>query len=105
VLRAITGAGWQPITYARSSHSDVWLERWGPDEEGAVYLTVYNSTEEERTATVGIDAAELGLEGATLGLQDQLSDGAWELAIEEGIASVELRVPAQQVRVLRLGSD
>jgi len=105
VLRAITGAGWQPITCARSSDPHVWLERWGPDQEGAVYLTVYNSAEEERTATVGIEAAELGLEGATLGLQGQLSEGAWETAIEEGIASVEVPIPAQQVRVLRLSAN
>ncbi len=105
VLRAITGAGWQPITYARSSDADVWLERWGPDEEGAVYLTVYNSAGDERRATLSIEAGNLGLEGATLRLEDRLSDAAWEAAIEEGSASVEVPVPAQQVRVLCLSAD
>ncbi len=102
VLRAITGAGWQPITHARSSDPDVWLERWGPDDEGTVYLTVYNSAEEERQPTLTVEAADLGLEGAALTLEDQLSHGTWQAAMQEGSASVELPVPPEQVRVLRL---
>lgn len=104
VLRTVTGAGWQPITHARSSDPDVWLERWGPDERGTVYLTVYNSAEDERSVTLTVQAADLGLEGATLTLEDQLSGGAWEAAIEDAIASVEVPVPAQQVRLLRLSA-
>jgi hypothetical protein len=102
VLRAITGAGWEPIPHTRSSDSDVWIERWGPGPQGAVYLTVYNASERERRTTLSIQTAELGLEGSKLNLTDRLSGSSWSAPIQDGICSVELTAPPEQVRVLQL---
>jgi hypothetical protein len=101
-LRAITAAGWRPITGAGSSHHDVWVERWGPNEQGAIYLTVYNATAEELSPTLTLDAAELGLTGETCSLKDLLSDGAWRATVEGGQATAQLPVPAEETRVLQL---
>lgn len=102
-LRAITGAGWQPITGARSLDADVWLERWGPDAAGTAYITAYNSASEDRAATITLQASDLGLTGDVVTLEDLLSDDKWDAAVRDGSASVELSVPAEEVRVLRLG--
>jgi len=105
VLRAITGAGWQPVPHTRSSDPDVWLERWGPGSDGRVYLTVYNSGDEERTATLTIDAASLDLGGATLRLEDRLSSAEWSAPVDGASCKVRVPVPAEQVRVLRLSAQ
>jgi hypothetical protein len=102
VLRAITGAGWQPVTRARSSDPDVWLERWGPGADGAAYLTVYNAATEERRPTLTLETAGFGLDGASVALRDQLSDGTWQAALRYGNAVVALPVPAEQVLVLQV---
>jgi len=104
-LRAITGAGWQPIPHARASDPEVWLERWGPGSNGEVYLTVYNSADEERACTLTIDAASLRLTAAALRLDDRLSSGEWNAPVDTGSCSVSVTIPAEQVRVLRLAED
>ena len=104
-LRAITGAGWQPITHARSSHADVWLERWGPDAAGVVYLTAYNSAETEQNVALDIETNRLGLRGARLQVDDLLSEHAWQASIRKEAASVKIGIPAKEVRVLRLGTE
>ena len=103
IVRIFTG--WRPIPHARSSDPDVWLERWGPGSDGQVYLTVYNSADEERSATLTIDAASLDLAGPTLRLDDRLSSGEWNAPIDGGSCTVRVPVPAEQVRVLKLVKD
>lgn len=94
-LRAITAAGWQPITHARGPEG-VLMERWGPDEDGAIYLTLF--AEEATEAALRIDGDALGLGGA-LTARDMLtgeefpSGGGGELA---------LPLEARRVRVLEL---
>lgn len=101
-LRKMTGAGWQPVTHARSSDPEVWLERWGPGADGAVYLTVYNSAEDERAVNVTVAAEELGLGGGVLAYADELSDLAGEATVGGGAASIELAAPAGRLVALRL---
>lgn len=103
-LRAVTGAGWQPITHARSSNSAVWLERWGPSDDGVVYLTVYNPDKTQHDTTIVIDVDRLGLKGANLSLDDMLSDEVWQAPLREGQASATLTMASERVRVLRLKS-
>jgi hypothetical protein len=101
VLRLITGAGWQPITRARSSNSAVWLERWGPAGDGALYLTAYNPDKRPHDTTIVVDADMLGLKGANVSVADMLSNGAWPAPLNRGRASISLTMPPEQTRVLR----
>ena len=101
VLRAITAAGWEPITHARSSHADVWLERWGPDDRGAVYLSVYNASEQAVTARLTIDADSLGLADTSRNAEDLLSGDRWQTQPDGSNVVLELPMPPQQTRVLK----
>jgi hypothetical protein len=101
-LQKMTGAGWQAVTYARSSDPEVWLERWGPGSDGAAYLTVYNSTEDERAVTVTVASGEMGLAGDVVAYADELSDFAGEATVADGAAVIELAAPAERLVALRL---
>lgn len=57
VIRNLNRAGWEPVTGLRSSHPDVWVERFGAVGRGAVYVTVRNASARPATATLAPDAA------------------------------------------------
>jgi len=59
VLRRITEAGWEPVTYATTSDPKVWIERFGYWEKGNLHFTIRNSTPEERKVTVRVQLAKL----------------------------------------------
>lgn len=104
-LRKITTAGWQPITHARSNRPDVWLERWGPAQDGALYLTVYNSSKKPVQTTIAVDAAALSLRGNMMQATDELSAQTWRAPIRNGQAVLSLTALAQQVLVLKLSTE
>ena len=60
VVQALNAAGWEPLTEARSDNAKVYVERYGK-APGAIYLTIYNDSQEVQKATVAVDAAALGL--------------------------------------------
>ena len=93
-LRAITAAGWQPIIHARAPEG-VHIERWGPGDDGALYLTAF--AEEATEAEVTVDTAALGLGGEVF-LRDLLSGD--EFVCTTG--HLTLPLDAQRVRVLQV---
>lgn len=102
VLRTITGAGWEPIPHARVSPPEVWLERWGPDGDGNVYFTVYNSSTEVKRVTLEIDLAALGLSGESVEAEELLSEERPSVSIRRQSAVLSLSSEGEQVRVMRL---
>ena len=51
MLKQISDAGWEPITYAKSDNPNVWIERYGAIEKG-LYFTVMNTTDRELTTVI-----------------------------------------------------
>ena len=56
LLKQITAAEWQPITYARTSHPSIWIERYGNR-----FFTVMNTGASKQTAIITVETAPLGL--------------------------------------------
>jgi len=56
LLKQITAAEWQPITYARTSDASIWIERYGNR-----FFTVMNTGDSKQTATITLETAPLGL--------------------------------------------
>lgn len=100
-LQTITAAGWQPIPHTRCSQADVWLERWGPDAKGTVYLTVYNASKQTQPARLTIDTKSLGMTDVPETVRDLLSGGHWRVFADGGTATLEVPMPPEQCRVLQ----
>lgn len=65
VIKALSAAGWEPITHARSDNSTVYLERFGNR-----YLTVFNDASVPAQATISLDIVRfLNRQGASGRLQ------------------------------------
>jgi len=61
LLRRLTAAGWQPLTHAACDNSNILVERFGPEQGGAVFLTLLNDTADTQSGTVTADLKALGL--------------------------------------------
>ncbi|MBT3288774.1 MAG: hypothetical protein HN380_15610 [Victivallales bacterium] len=103
-LRRITRAGWQPVSHVHSDLRDVWVERWGPGKDNAVYLTVYNAAQKERLVSLAIDHTSLPLGRTGLSAIDLLSGEKWQGEAKGEEFLLRLPVPGEQVRVLQLSS-
>jgi len=62
IIKELSKAGWEPITYARAEPSDLGLERYGPSDEGTTYFSVHNPSQTEtKNFTLVIDAGALSI--------------------------------------------
>ena len=102
-MRAMSEAGWHPVTCATLDDPDLWIERYGPQAEGPVYFAIRNPTAEARTATLAVEPGGFGRE-AVVGVvaadairQRQMSARA---SVDKLLATVE--VPPEDTVVLRL---
>jgi hypothetical protein len=103
LCRALARAGWEPIPHVTSSNPAVVLERFGRGPDGLVWLTVMNDQARPQHTTLTLDARALGLPAdaapieCILGMPLHLQPAGdkW---------TVELDLPADEVRLLALGS-
>ncbi len=59
LIKRLSAAGWEPLTYARSENPSVYVERFGTE-----FLTVLNDSAAAATASISLDLARWGLNGA-----------------------------------------
>src|SRR5439155_25607400 len=61
LFRELASAGWQPVTDARSSNPNVWVERFGSLADRSLRLTLRNETPTEQDTTITVDLSPAGL--------------------------------------------
>jgi hypothetical protein len=96
LIKRVAEAGWRPVTKARSSNPQVWIERFGPASTGEAYLTLFNPTRQPQSTVVQVGDRLLG-GGADLTAREllttrKLADGArWPMDLApESAAVIEL---------------
>ena len=72
LIQALSAAGWEPVTHARSGNPSVYVERFGKPG-GPMFLTVFNDSHEPQGAQVGLDLKALGLRSPPQELADVLT--------------------------------
>lgn len=97
LIRRVAEAGWQPVTGARCDHPQLWLERFGPDAQGAVYLTVLNTATTPQSGVLRVESGTgLARPPATAtelltGRRLPEANGGWRVDLPaEGVAVVAL---------------
>ena len=96
-IKQVAGAGWEPITGARSENPQVWAERFGPGEGGEVFITLFNASSETLETRIWIDSEILGAPGIVVDLLN-----GEPMVIQKDARGVFLGVTltSEQVRVL-----
>lgn len=104
LCRNLALAGWEPVTYARSSDPAVYVERFGPDAGGVVWLTLLNEEPRPHATTLTIDAAGLGLDARTVKARDLVAGETIALVAQGKTLTASLQVPADGVLAIQLAS-
>jgi hypothetical protein len=64
VMQRVTAAGWQPLTHASCDNPKILVERFGPEADGSVFLTLLNDAADTQSGTVTADFKAMGLKQA-----------------------------------------
>jgi len=72
LIKQVSQAGWEPVTYASSSNPGVYLERYGKQ-----YLTLFNLSASAITATITINLGSWGVAGSSVQIMDDISGRTW----------------------------
>ncbi|NLF19457.1 MAG: hypothetical protein GX595_19695, partial [Lentisphaerae bacterium] len=104
LCRALALAGWEPVTQARCDHPRLAVERFGPDDDGVVWLTILNEEPTAQDTLLTIWPAALGLDAAALRATDILNDTRVALQRDGDTLSAAVRLPADGVLALQLAT-
>ena len=100
LIQTLSAAGWEPLTWAHSSVSSVWLERYGTS-----YLSVLNSQSTPAESTILLDTARLfpaARPGAKLTVRDLVTGQDIADVPCQRVNSVRIPLAGGQTRVLSL---
>ncbi len=61
LIKEISEAGWQPVSYAKIKNNNLKLERFGDKESKNIYFTIYNPDSKEIRSAITIDAKNLAI--------------------------------------------
>ncbi|MEN6346406.1 MAG: hypothetical protein ABFE16_13990 [Armatimonadia bacterium] len=104
LCRSLALAGWEPVTFARSSDPGVYVERFGPDQNGVAWLTLLNEEAKPHSTTLTIDAAGLGLDAKAIRARDLVSGKALPLQSQGKGLVASLEVPPDGVLAIQLAT-
>ena len=65
-IQRIAKAGWEPVTQAWAEGSEIWLERYGPNEYGPLYLAALNPSDGTERARFVVDVSAVGAKDAEI---------------------------------------
>jgi hypothetical protein len=89
LCKRVAEAGWQPITLVTSSDSKVYVERFG-SEERQTYFTVFNDSQERKTAMLRWEKDYKGFKDLVSGETVMVAEGELSLSLlPEGVAVLE----------------
>ena len=104
LLEELAVAGWEPVTNARSSNPDVWLERFGYASKNNLHLTIRNDTESNHDYTLTVDLDTDGLKSVrNLTAREMVVDETIdvELSSDGTQATLSGTIPAGSTRMVR----
>ncbi len=104
LVQTLAAAGWEPVTHARSSNERVFVERYGPGEDGIVWLTLLNEDADPHPTTLRVDAGALGSDAGAVRCMDVVSGRAVELRRDGDALSADLDLEADGVMMLQLAT-
>ncbi len=104
LVKTLNAAGWEPVTYARSSSENVFVERYGPDADGILWLTLLNEDADPHVTTLTVDVGALGIDAAAVACVDVVGGGQVRLPEKGGQLVGEIEVAADGVMMLQIST-
>ncbi len=103
VIRALSRAGWEPITGAKTSDPFVFVERFGEASAGRVFFTLRNHSQKLREFGVRMERSTLGIpKGARVTVRDVLRRAIIPVRVDDGEVSFRFRLKGKDTAVVEL---
>lgn len=104
LVRRISTAGWEPITYAKSSDTDVYVERYGEFHDNNLYFTLLNNSESLKTIILNIQADELGINNETVIIEDVIKGekSVCNYDRKKGLLNIKISIAEKDVKLLKI---
>jgi hypothetical protein len=102
LLQQTTAAGWNPVTLAQTDNKDIHLERFGPDAQKRLFITLCNESETLQKGVVKVDFAGLRLKPVAEALE--LISGSRQQSGTDGWV-IQLKPQETQVMVLECKNE
>jgi len=100
LFRQLGEAGWQVVTDAVSSNSNVWVERFGSLAQGHLLFTVRNNSSSAQSYTLALELGALGAaSNFPLSVQEEVTGASVRLNASGGGATFAATIPPQSTRV------
>lgn len=97
IISQLSRAGWEPITGARSSRDDVYVERFG-----ARFVTVLNDSGQRREVSLSLDRRTFGLLGNRAGIFNAVTGEAIVATTTRDRIELRLTLEIEECVVLRV---
>lgn len=98
LVKALSAAGWEPLTGVIASDPAVWVERYGVGP-GTLYVTLRSTIETSMTATLTLDRARLGLTGP-LEVTSLVVEAPEPWSVSADTSTLEVTLPGEGIEAL-----
>lgn len=95
LMEQTTAAGWNPIPFAQMDNKDIHLERFGPDSQKRMFITLCNESEKPQSGDVKVDFNGLGFK--PINNATEMISGVSQLPGKDGWS---VRLKPQETQVL-----
>ena len=102
LCQQLAGAGWEPLTLARSGDPGLALERFGDAQDGEVFFTVLNDNAEEADTVISIPAQSLPDDVVVV--DEAALRWLARASVEDGRLKVPLTLAPESLAVLHVAS-
>lgn len=105
LFRRLAAAGWEPVTDARSSNAEVWLERYGRIGNDNLHLTVRNQTSSPQPYDVTVDLSKSGdCEVTSVEATEEVEDLPIPVVVNDGedTATFAAVIEPEKTQLIRL---
>jgi len=98
---------WQPLTYASSDNSNVWIERYGTHLYSCddVYFTFHNISENNVTANISFYLDKLGFSTSNIAIENLSDNKISTFTIQDNRAIIQLQLERKETVVFKISQE
>ncbi|MHB8579806.1 MAG: hypothetical protein ACYDA4_08090 [Ignavibacteriaceae bacterium] len=101
LIKEISLAGWQPVTFARLSNKELRIERFGTKKSNKIYFTILNRNDKENHATITIDSKSLNI-NKILSIEEIIDGKKLEYQKGKGLIKVRINVKGNSTNLIKI---
>ncbi len=104
IIKQISSAGWEPIPYATSDNSNIWLERYGYADKNNLHYTLRNESASTQSGNISLDLNKLGINSTSLEVKELTTNATLTSSINNSKATFNTTINSGDTLVFKINS-